>query len=477
MVADLGIESGQVVGIALTKSGSNTPSLDSQPYATTSPLAGDDPWADLREYFNNSPINVGRWMKQQFTPSVNDDYAWINVLCSQVAGSVNGDLLIKVKRQSDDVQFGSTVTITSADMQAPVRAWRKVGMPIDTAASLIGGTQYYLEITSTAAANQGWLVQCINSGYEPNPTGPPSTTNAIAGWGAGIDKLTFGDPAMNAFGWTAPDAPGSVVACVTISTIPLPPEGFAASAVGQTCCIDNILLSWTAMTSVYCGNFLAYEIQREENEGWMTIARITDSAVSTFSDYESKANTATNYRMRVVRDDNIPSLFTATVTATAAMTNCCGIMFTSNEQPNLTVFYQDTVESRKFAFPVFEQTFAPYNRNYQVVFRELENRGTTFNTSLKIRAGRTACGPGCDDPTGIGVDVFDPLRNICRAGLSYVCVKNESGNRWFGYVKTTQGIWTQGDIELFGGWGGYSADIEVTEVTNVPSSPDSAVVI
>lgn len=474
-IVELGIEGGITAGIVLQEPAFAI-SKDSQPYATTSPLDGTDEWPALAEWFNNSPINVNRSMQQEITAAATDDYGWVWILCAMVAGTSDGDLLVKVKRRSDDVQMGGTATVTSASLSPPVHAWQKVGVRLPADASLVNGTQYYLEVTSTASETQGWLVQAVNSGYEPNPTGPPAGTNAAAGAGGAIDTLTFDDPMMERFGFTPPAAPGSVVACVNLSVVPVAPSGFVAVAAGQTCCLDYIQLSWDMVGAVLCGSFLAHEIQRDDGDGvWRTIARVTDPAVVAFDDHESLANTPANYRMRLVRDDGVPSDWTATATATAAMVGCVGLVFTSNEAPALEVFYPDVVASRTFEFPSFENTFAPLGRDYQVVFRELEDRGVTFNSKLRVRAGNMPCGSGCDDATGFGPAVFDPLKAIARAGLSYVCVKNEAGNRWYAFVKTPAGEWTQHGIEKFGGFAAYTMDVQVTEVTNVPSVPDAGV--
>lgn len=473
-VIDLGIETGLTPGIVLQKAAAAV-SKDSQVYASTSPLDGADPWPDLAEWFDNSPINASRSMQQEFTAVVTDDYGWLWIMCAQVAGSVDADLEIRVRRRSDDVQMGGTAVITSEDLAPPRHSWQRIGVRLPgVAPTLVAGTQYYLDITSAASAEQGWLVQAANSGYEPNPTGPPAGANAAAGWGQGIDKLTFGDTLMDRFGWNAPDAPGSVVALASISTVPDAPADFAAVAAGQTCCIDFIQLSWTPPVEVPCGGFTAYEVQRDDGDGvWRSIAYITDQAVSAFDDYESKANTPAFYRMRLIRGDGAPSDWTSTVSATAAMEGCCGLVFTSNESPDLTVFYQDLEEQRQFDFPSYEQTFAPHDRDFHLVFRELEDRGTTFKAKLRVRAGHLPCGPGCDDPTGLGVDVFGPVKAIARAGLSYVCVKNESGNRWFAFVRTPSGQWRQHGSERSGGFAAYTVDVEVVEVTDVPSTPDA----
>lgn len=478
-VTDLGAETGIAPGIVLENRTSAYFSKDSQPYATTSPVrGGNDPWPDLGEFFQNSQINSGRTMQQEFTPSVNDDYAWIVAMVGQVSNVAPDDLEIRVRRRSDDVQMGGVATITSDMLAAPRTHWQKVGVRLDVAATLVGGVQYYLDITSAADPTQGWLVQALNSGYEPNPTGPPTGSNATAGWGNGIDKLTFGDPLMDRFGWNAPDEPGSVVAEVTIATIPDAPENFTAVAAGETCNIDYIMLTWTPMTDgdIDCGDFGAYEIQREDVHNgvakWRTIAFIRDATVGAFDDYESPANTVVSYRMRVYRRDGAPSDWTAEDTAVATMSSC-GLMFTSNEAPDLTVWYMDLEEEREYEFPSYEQTFAPHDREYHLVYRELEDRGVIFKPKVRVRAGRMPCGPGCDDPTGLGPDVFLPIRNIARAGLSYVCVKNESGNRWFSYVKTPNGQWRQHGAEREGGWAAYTMNLEITEVTDVPSSPDA----
>ena len=476
-VLDIGIESGLTVAVALKKSAGGY-SADSQPYGTLSNLNGSDAWPDLGEWFNNSPINTLLSMQQEFTAPVSDSYGWIRVLVATVAGTTDGDLLIKIKRRSDDVQMGGTATIAVTDLVSPTHRWQTFGVRTSGAVfALVAGTQYYFEITSTAAANQGWLVQCVNSGYEPEPFGPPTGTNAAAGWGGGVDKLTFSDPMMQQFGWATPGEPGSVVASVNLSTIPSTPAGFAAVPDTEVCSLSHIWLTWTPATTVACGEFLAYEIERNDSltGTWNRIAYITTQTVGGFDDYESMCNTLAYYRMRLIRDDGTPSDWSATVSATVPMTGNPGLMFTSNEAPLLTVFYQDLAESRAFEFPSNEQTFQPHNRNYQIVFRELEDRGVEFKSKLRVRAGRMPCGPGCDNSTGFGPDVFDPLKAICRAGLSYVCVKNESGNRFFAYVKTPTAEWTQHGSERSGGFGAYTMDVEVTEVTDVPSSPNSSV--
>ena len=476
-VLDIGIESGLTPAVSLVKSAGGV-SADSQPYGTVSDLNGSDAWPDMGEWFNNSPVNTLLSMQQEFTAPVSDSYGWIRVLLATVAGTTDGNLTIQIKRRSDDVQMGGTATIAVTDLVSPTHRWQTVGVRTSGATfALVAGTQYYFDIRSTAAANQGWLVQCVNSGYEPQPYGPPAGTNAAAGWGGGVDKLTFSDPMMQQFGWATPGEPGSVVAAVNLSTVPSAPAGFAAVADVEVCSISHIWLTWTPVTTVECGAFLAYEIQRNDSltGTWHRIALITTQTIGGFDDYESMCNTLAYYRIRLIRDDGTSSDWSATVSATVPMTGTPGLMFTSNESPLLTVFYQDLAESRAFEFPSNEQVFQPHNRNYQIVFRELEDRGVEFKSKLRVRAGRMPCGPGCDNATGFGPDVFDPLKAICRAGLSYVCVKNESGNRFFAYVKTPTAEWTQHGSERSGGFGAYTMDVEVTEVTDVPSSPDSSV--
>lgn len=449
-----------------------TMSLDSQPYMTSSSLGGKiDAFPSLNRFYDDSVVHSTRSIQQEFTPTASDNYAWLFVFCAQIGNTVDADLVVTIRRRSDDVQMGLPFTIVSDDLPEPRNFWRRVGVRMPAgAAALVAGTQYYFDITSTATASQGWLVQVLNDGNEGATTGiaPPAGTADIA-YGEGVDELDTGDPLVTKPGWAA---------CITISTTPDPVENFIAANAGQTCGVDHIILTWTTTAIVECGGFGAYEIQRRDDPTlpWRRIAYITDEQVGVATDYESIRNKAAEYRIRVVRADRSPSDWSATATATAAMVGVCGLIFTSNADPTLTVFYEDIPgsQTRTFSFPRNFGAFQPQGANYQVVYWEIPDRGVTFQTKVRLRSGRQPCLPACEiPPSGYGMSVFDPLKDITRAGLPYVTIHDETGNRWFGFVNTPKGDWSQHGIEREGGFGAYTMDIVVVEVTDVPEPFDA----
>jgi hypothetical protein len=334
-----------------------------------------------------------------------------------------------------------------------------------TKATLAAATQYYFLIESTASANQGWMVQVANGmKNQAPPYGPPLGTY-VANYGGGTDVATIKgvDEIM-------------MDVEITISTIPDTPSSFLATDHGEACNIDWIDLTWDLYSDLTCGGPSAFEIQRSLDGGvtWNQIAYITDILVTSVEDWESPANVEASYRMRSFRADGATSDWTATTSATPTMTGP-GLMFTANSAPQKTVFYQDIIGERDFDFPENITTWMPQGQDGQVVFREIEDRLTTFNRTMKIRAGQIPCLPDCQDPVGYGTDVFLPLKSLCRDGLPYVCVKDESGGVWYSFVSTPKGKWQQGSTkEIDGGWASYTLDIIVQQLTLIPSPFDAS---
>jgi len=268
----------------------------------------------------------------------------------------------------------------------------------------------------------------------------------------------------------------SVRSVASISTIPPGLDSSLTAVVAEEVCnFSYVQLAWDEIVMpVGCVGFGWYEIERSYDQIiWDVIARISSSDVIAADDIEMRANTVTYYRIRVVREDGAPSDWSDVVSATAPMSGP-GLSFTSNAAPELTVGYQDIGQTREFNFPENFESFQPQGLDYQIVYREIEDRGVTFNTKLRIRAGREACLPLCDVDTEdlFGDDVFGPLKAICRAGIPYVCVRNESGNVWYAFVTTPTGQWIQHGMEISGGFGIYTMDIEVTQVTAIPEPFD-----
>lgn len=210
--------------------------------------------------------------------------------------------------------------------------------------------------------------------------------------------------------------------------------------------------------------FAAYLIERSDDaSGFLEIARITSMLVQQFNDYEGKRNVTATYRMRTERDDGSLSAYTPTGTALPTFTQC-GYQFTSNEDPTKNLEYTDEPD-RVYEFEDKPQEWDLYSRDYSVVFRGTENRGDTFTANLWLYMGGT---PGTNAvPSNLrGRPAFQPLIDLVRAQLSYVCVLDQDGSRWFAALTMSKGTRQEPG-------GKYLFPVRVRQVTATPSTPDA----
>lgn len=459
-IVSLGDAETQVAGFGLELPDGSF-SLDSQLYATTSPegLDTQDAWPDIGAYFRMSPVDRDHTMAQQFTPNTTGVYAWLRINCALATGQSDGDLIVQIRTVAGDV-VQATQIITANDLEGSKVKWQTLGFRLDSAPTLNAGTRYYFAASSLATHTKGWLVQVLNAGtLDGPPTGPPA--NLIE---TGFGQSTTPSDNLIISSGTYTDA----VAEINVAILPDPPEELIAVVDETVCCVTPILLSWLNPIIVGCGGFGATEIDRSDDEGttWYTIARLTDESVETMDDYESKRNQVAQYRARTVRGDGVPSDWTDVVEATATQ-ECCGLILTSNVMPELGAAYPDIGNLwRMFTWPRDEQVYQPSFRNFQLVWSELEDRGTMFGVQVLVRGdqvnGTTPCTASeCFDFDLVGEDVFDPIKAIARADLPYVCVHNEHGNRWFAHVTVSEGSWMV-DGEIF------TATVNVVEITDRP---------
>jgi hypothetical protein len=473
----LGAEQSVVSGMLL-QVGSGY-SEDSEFYAETAPTGLDTPnaWPDISAFFNIAPVDIIHSFHQKFTPTNTDEYGWLRIRVCTAVGTVLDDLRILIFRVSDGEHMAPIIHVSADDLTSPNTQWQIYQVRLDDI-PLVAGTQYAFAVFSATTHRQGWLVQVANAGLPTGtPGGPPAASWDVAWGGSSTPPDTF--TAFNTE-LVNPD-PGTVwpaTAELSISTIPDTPTGFDALPGAVVCELQPVDITWVnPVLPDGCGGFLASEIQRSDDAGvtWNAISYITDEFVGSFTDYEWQP--APRYRMRVWRGDGVPSDFTDVVAVDIDVPDdTCGLWFTSNESPDLNVFYPDIAEGkfppRPFTFPVARQVFQPKNRNYQLVYQEIEDRGSMFTATVLVRSGTVntdgmpCVADPCADYDLAGVNVFDPLREIARADLSYVCVRNEHGNRWLASINVPSGQWLV-PCEIF------TAEVEVIEVTDRPSTPDA----
>lgn len=228
--------------------------------------------------------------------------------------------------------------------------------------------------------------------------------------------------------------------------------------------------------NVYIGPPLFYfgynELQRMDTvtTEWQTIMKATDPSVTVFNDYEARVGIESSYRIRAVDVYDFPGPWSATVTSTVpepgVTIGCEGghlLIFTSNEQQDgsLNLAYSSVWENQVeegFAFPEarFVELQAMYNRDFFTAFRPTERGGEQFARTVLVQAAAIAPETLAD---------FTSLRDMAWADVSYICVRDEDGNRWYATVLVPGGRVVKNRTL-------YMAPVEVIEVTDTPSEVD-----
>lgn len=225
-------------------------------------------------------------------------------------------------------------------------------------------------------------------------------------------------------------------------------------------------------------SFGAYELQRSddiENE-YKTIMLATNPAQRTFNDFEARTDAVNSYRIRTVDVYDFTSPWSSVVSISNASPGVSGscldeahiMIFTTNEHQdgssNLAysnAWEDEVTEGFNFAEAGFTQLQPMYDRNFFTAFRPTERGGDQFTRTLLVQAAAIA------QPTLSG---FKTLNDMAWADVSYICVRDEEGNRWFANVNVPAGV-VRNRRRL------YQADISIVEVTETPSpvDPDSSI--
>lgn len=367
------------------------------------------------------------------------------------------------------------VTVTAADVEAAPEvgrskitldgvtrtvAWHRVRVDFGAGPVSHADPGHVLAFNSTAD-DSGWLVAAlIHGAFDAAVTydGYNDFVSQVGGtnslWNA--DGSLDGSPVYNAEGH------------LVISQKPDPP-----TAVGVTAQLADYAgvehpyaeLTWAAPAGGAPADFGGYEVQRwDARTGWQTVALIADAGQFTWEDHEPRLGEETTYRVRTVRaGDDVAGDWVTAGPVTIPAPDGCLLSFTTNEDPTLNVAYADSYPgdpARTYGFPEAAEmvTHKMYGRDYQVAFRPTEIRGVAFSRSLDIaHADENRTMP---DPQG--PDQFTPLRDLAHAAVSYVCVRDSDGNRWFAAITVPDGVnrvWA----------GTHKATVTVVETTATPT--------
>lgn len=216
-----------------------------------------------------------------------------------------------------------------------------------------------------------------------------------------------------------------------------------------------------------------YELQRSDSvTDWKTIMKATNPAITGFKDYEARTDTLSSYRIRAVNAYEFAGQWSSTASIFLPSPGVSGgcfnngehvMMFTTNERQsglsNLAysnIWEGEVSEDFNFAEANFVQLQPMFERDFFTAFRPLERGGDQFSRNLLVNAA--AISP----PTLPG---FTSLNDMAWADVSYVCVRDEDGNRWFASVNVPSGS-VRNKRRL------YLATINIVEVTETPSPVD-----
>jgi hypothetical protein len=239
-----------------------------------------------------------------------------------------------------------------------------------------------------------------------------------------------------------------------------------SAVVGHTVAVDNLVIT---PPQYWFGH---YELQRMDTvtTDWQTIMSATNPATSGFNDFEARVGVLSSYRIRSVDAYDFAGPWSATVTATVpspgVTIGCTGghlLIFTSNEEQDgsLNLAYSSVWEGNveeAFSFPEanFVEMQAMYNRDFFTAFRPTERGGEQFSRTVLVQAAAISPQSLAD---------FTGLRDMAWANVSYICVRDEDGNRWFTTVLVPSGRVLR-DRRL------YMAPVNIIEVTDTPSEVD-----
>lgn len=298
----------------------------------------------------------------------------------------------------------------------------------------------------------------------------PSATHAYAADGTYTVTLTVLD---------ANNASGSVIQFVTIGVVVVPPiveppTGFRPSdppawnlvnpvPPASLDVVYKVQLDWT-LPNLNGGVFVATHIERaDDSQGWREIARISNPAVTTFTDGEARANVPAEWRMRVEVDSGFSPYCDPTVNV---VPHACGLSFTSNEDPSLDIQRQDIVgdTGRTWDWPELPkaEVWALHSRDKTVRFRPIEDRGDAFDFQLQVWGQN-------GQPVNGGRQAGEIIRRLLRANVTYICVRDEHGTRWFASLEARSPAFQDKEPE-----GLYLANLSLIEVASVPSVVDVA---
>lgn len=386
-------------------------------------------------------------------------------------------------RNASTPAIAATITVSEFDqLDEILDGWKAVTLrfpgPVPSFDGA-GGLQTYEWLSGDNVGSQ-WQVLCASApaitGNFPRVqiTGPQALNDATYGDDtAYLTVNAVADPTSDATILFAQEMPA--VSGLALQTSSLPVTGVGMDCFVPPECIPTGIsyhrLTWNALSSssMPASGFGYYELQRSDTfDDWQTILQASSPTVTGFADYEARVGMQSSYRIRFNHRLNFPSAWSTTVTSTLPTPGVTGtdvangiLIFTTNEvqsgSSSLAYAMQwdsDVTEGFTFLEAAQVQLQKMYGRDFQVAFRPLERGGSQFERALLVQAAAV--------PTGLMQQGFTSLRDLAWQDVSYVCVRDELGDRWLANINVPEGR-VRRDRSL------YMANVTITEVSEVPS--------
>jgi hypothetical protein len=204
---------------------------------------------------------------------------------------------------------------------------------------------------------------------------------------------------------------------------------------------------------------------------WDYVAYVDGRTTTFWDDHEPRIGTGVEnrYRVQVVQEDGVTGDWSAVVGQTIPAGQVA-LAFSSNAAQAMGCVYPEVWTGNDVtrewangdAGDVSLRRF--YGRDMPVAFRPLERAGDSFERTLLVSAGCLVASPS--------LDLYRPLRDLARAAVPYVCVRDGEGNRWYASLTVPDMANRRADDvgnEL------WLASIRVDEVSSIPYQVDTSV--
>lgn len=217
------------------------------------------------------------------------------------------------------------------------------------------------------------------------------------------------------------------------------------------------------------------ELQRSDafDGTWQTIMKTFSEGTTFFNDYEARAGVLSSYRLRCGNLLGFLGAFSTTATGTVPTPGVTGrgvtgsvLMFTTNEHQagasNLAyaATVDSTVEDLNFPESGRSQLQFMYGKDFQTAYQPAERGGEQFSRAL-LASQMAIAGPLLQQG-------FRTMRDLAWDTVTYVCVRNDIGDRWYANVNVPGGNFSKNRTIS-------NINVTVTETYTYPSTVEPAV--